>query len=84
MPVATHLRIVPIVGTTKWELHAKSGALITAQNPKTGTYKGNEVYGQLNIEFPINHLLTVITSVNDTHFKFGSNRSVQVGVSFGF
>ncbi len=48
-----------------------------AQAVKAGDW--NE-FAQLNIEFPINSLITVVSSLNYTKYEFGVIRSAQAGV----
>ena len=81
---APHFRITPMLGTTWWKLESKSGEWFTVENPRTGVYQGNTIYGQLNLEFPINHWVTVITSINRTKYDFGTTKSIQAGAMFQF
>lgn len=82
--LADHFRIVPAVGASNWKLRLKEGAFETISEVKAGTYRDTDFYGQLNLEFPINDLIAVVSSINYTRYDFGVFRNAQAGVMFQF
>jgi hypothetical protein len=82
--IAPHFRITPAAGISRWTLRAKDGATDFDEELRTGTYRDNDAFAQLNIEFPINSLITVVSSLNYTKYEFGVIRSAQAGVIFQF
>lgn len=82
--VAPHFRITPAAGISHWKLRAKDGAIRFDDELRTGTYRSSDAFTQLNVEFPINPLITVVSSLNYTKYDFGVIRSAQAGVIFQF
>lgn len=82
--VTDHFRIVPAAGITRSKLRLKEGAFEYSSEVKAGTYRDTSAYGQLNVEFPINDLIAVVSSINYTRYDFGVFRNAQAGVMFQF
>lgn len=83
--LATHLAVTPIVGYSAWELNIEESSIFNGDdNPAKQTYKGNQFYPQLNVEFPVNDFLTVFTSYQRAKFDFGTAKALNCGVMFNF
>lgn len=82
--LSDRFRIVPALGVSKWKLRLKEGAFEFASDAKAGTYRDTDFYGQLNLEFPINDLIAIVSSIQYTRYDFGVFRNAQAGVMFHF
>jgi hypothetical protein len=80
-----HFRITPQVGVTHWELNAEQSKIFgNDKDDKKVKYTGNDIYGQINLEFPVSKLMTIVGSYSRTNYDFGRTGSVQAGVIFEF
>jgi hypothetical protein len=82
--LAEHFRITPMAGLSNWKLQLKEGAFDEANSFDTGTYRDKDAFAQINIEFPINELVTIVSSIHYTDYDFGVIRSTQAGIMFQF
>ena len=82
-PVGKNLRITPNIGFTHWALRTEQDSL-SHSDPVTRKFNGNDVFGQLNFEFPVSHLVTVFGSYTRTNYDFGNSNSLKAGVMFEF
>ncbi len=82
-PVAKHFRITPNFGLNHWSMKVKQGVLLNSHR-EFKNFSGNDYFGQLNLEFPINHLITVFGSYTRTNYDFGNLNSLKAGVIFEF
>lgn len=82
--LSDHFRIVPTLGVSRWKLEFEEGSFEPSSNLKAGTYRDTDVYGQLNLEFPINDLIAIVSSIQYTKYEFGTFRNTQAGVMFQF
>ncbi len=83
--LSKHLAVTPILGYSVWELSIKESEFFNNDdNPNKQTYKGNQFYPQLNVEFPVNDFLTVFTSYQRAKFDFGTAKALNCGVMFNF
>lgn len=82
--LSDHFRLVPVLGVSNWKLRLKEGALSYFSEIESDTLKDTEVYGQLNVEFPINDFIAIVSSIQYTQFDFGVLRNAQAGVMFQF
>jgi len=79
-----HFRITPQVGMVSWDLTAEEARLFSDKNNRGLKYSGDDTYTQINLEFPVNKLITVVGSLSRTNYDFGSTSSIQAGVIFEF
>lgn len=83
--LAKHFRITPQVGFAHWELKAEKSPIFgDDEDDITNKFKGNDIYSQINLEFPVGKLVTIVGSYSRTNYDFGRTNSVQAGVIFEF
>lgn len=82
--LAEHFRVTPMAGLSNWKLQLKEGAFDEETSFDAGTYRDNDAFAQINFEFPINELITIVSSVHYTDYDFGVIHSTQAGIMFQF
>ena len=76
-------RFVPKIGVGRWELDTKEGKLHNDKR-KFDEFTGSDFYYQLNLEFPMQDLLSINVSFMNNDYDFGRVSAVKAGVKFTF
>lgn len=82
--VNKHIRITPQIGYTHWKLTSEESIWFNDEKKSATKFLGEDAYGQINLEFPVSKLVTVVASFSRTHYAFGSTDAAQAGVIFTF
>lgn len=82
--VHKRFRIVPMLGASYWDLTVEEGAFLNPGPEDEKGYSGTDIYGKLNLEFPINDLIQINVSYLYGNYDFGAIEVTRVGVKFSF
>jgi hypothetical protein len=82
--VNKHLRITPQIGFTHWKLTTEESVWFNDEKESATRFSGDNTYGQINLEFPVGKLVTIVASISRTNYDFGSTNAAQAGVIFTF
>lgn len=82
--LATHFRVVPMVGLSRWELDTKQGFFLNPGPEAKEEFSGTDFTYKVRLEVPLGDLVLLSLSYASTEVEFGRNETTQLGVLFEF
>jgi len=82
--LAQYLRIVPMLGVSKWDLDSQEGLVFNSGPEQRVEFDGTDLTYKLSLELPINDSFSLSLSYAKSHLDLGTSELSLVGLKFEF
>jgi len=82
--IAEHLRIVPMLGFSRWELETKEGRLFNPGPEEQKEFDGTDLTYKVRMDFPVGQLVVLSLSYAKSELDASEIAITQFGIKFEF
>ncbi|TQV71533.1 porin family protein [Aliikangiella marina] len=79
-----HIRFIPKVGLSFWDLDGEEGVFLNPGTEATSNLDGNDLYWSLGFDFPVTERISLQLSYANNGYEFGRTETTSFGVRFEF
>lgn len=82
--LAKHLRIVPLIGVSRWEVDLQEGLIFNPGPEQRDEFDGTDLTYKFSLEFPFNNGFALSLSYSNTNIDIGTAEMTQLGFKYEF